>query len=541
MRITRGLALGAAAAFLVLFLVWPVATILGRGLWSDGRPDLAAIGDTLGRPGIPRIIAFTFVQAAVSTVVTVALGLPGAYVLSRYRFRGRALLAAALTVPFVLPTVVVGTAFLALLGPGGPLAALGLVGTLPAILLAHACLNYAVVVRTVGSRWAHLDHHAADAARTLGASRWRTWWRVTLPALRPALVASTMIVFLFSFTSFGVILILGGPRTATIETEIHRVTVQSLDLRTAAVLSIIQMVAVGGAVLAGAALARDAGPAPRWRPRDLDALAVTGSRRFVLAGVLALTAALVGAPLVVLVQRSFATGSGPGLAWYRALGSIGGTGLAETPARALANSLTFAVVATVIAVAVGGAIASGVVARGRPNRTARLLDRAAVLPLGISAVTIGFGYLITLDAPPLALRSSWWIIPIAQALVAIPFVVRTTVPMLRSVDPRLRDAVATLGAPPSRVWRAVDLPALRSALATAAAFAFAISLGEFGATVFIVRPETTTLPVAIFRMLGRPGAANRGTAWAAAAVLMVVTTLAMLAVDRTTTRVRRTR
>jgi thiamine transport system permease protein len=177
-RIARGLALGAAAAFLLLFLLWPVATILGRGLWVDGHPDLAAIGDTLRRPGIPRIIAFTFAQAAISTVVTVALGLPGAYVLSRYRFRGRAILAAALTIPFVLPTVVVGTAFLALLGPGGPLADLGLVGTLPAILLAHACLNYAVVVRTVGTRWAHLDHRAADAARTLGASRWRTWCRV---------------------------------------------------------------------------------------------------------------------------------------------------------------------------------------------------------------------------------------------------------------------------------------------------------------------------------------------------------------------------
>jgi thiamine transport system permease protein len=540
-RIARGLALGAAATFLLLFLLWPVATILGRGLWVDGHPDLAAIGDTLRRPGIPRIIAFTFAQAAISTVVTVALGLPGAYVLSRYRFRGRAILAAALTIPFVLPTVVVGTAFLALLGPGGPLADLGLVGTLPAILLAHACLNYAVVVRTVGTRWAHLDHRAADAARTLGASRWRTWWRVTLPALRPAVVASTVIVFLFSFTSFGVILILGGPGTATIETEIHRVTVQSLDLRTAAVLSIIQMAAVGGAVIAGAALAREGGAAPRWRPRDLDALPVTGARRLVLAAVLVVMAGLVGAPLAVLVQRSIATGTGPGLAWYRALGSIGGTGLAETPTQALVNSLAFAVVATVIAVAVGGAIAIGVVARRGPNRAARLLDRTALLPLGLSAVTIGFGYLITLDTPPFDLRTSWWIIPIAQALVAIPFVVRTTVPMLRSVDPRLRDAAATLGATPARVWRAVDLPALRAALATAAAFAFAVSLGEFGATVFIVRPETTTLPVAIYRMLGRPGAANRGTAWAASVVLMVVTTLAVLAVDRSATRVRRTR
>ena len=541
MRIGRTLALVAVAALLAIFFAWPVATIIGRGLRVDGHLDLAAFGDTLRRPGMPRIVAFTFVQAIVSTIVTLAVGIPGAYVVARYRFRGRGLLAAALTIPFVLPTVVVGTAFLALLGPGGPLAGLGLIGTMPAIVLAHACFNDAVVIRTVGARWAHLDHRATDAARTLGASRWRTWWRVTVPALRPAVVASAVIVFLFSFTSFGVILILGGPRTATIETEIYRVTVQALDLRTAAVLSILQMLAVGAVVLVGSLMARERVDAPRWRPRDHDTLPVVGARRAVLIANLMVMAALIGAPLVVLVRRSFATGAGPGLAWYRGLGEIGGTGLAETPWRALGNSLAFATVATIIAVAAGSVIATGVVARDRSTRLARMLDRAVLAPLGVSAVTVGFGYLITLDTPPFDLRTSWWIIPIAQAVIAIPFVVRTAVPMLRSVDPRLRDATATLGATPARVWRAVDLPALRAALATAAAFAFAISLGEFGATVFIVRPETTTLPVAIYRMLGRPGPANQGTAWAASVLLMLVTTIVVLGIDRTPGRIRRTR
>jgi thiamine transport system permease protein len=535
-RAARGLALAGAAAFLTLAFAWPVATIVGRGLVVDGHLDLAAFADTVHRPGIARILAFTGWQALVSTVVTVAIGLPGAYVVSRYRFRGRALLTAALTVPFVLPTVVVGTAFLVLLGPGGPLASLGLIGTLPAIVLAHACFNYAVVVRTVGTRWAHLDHRAADAARTLGASPWRTWWTVTLPALRPAVVASAVIVFLFSFTSFGVILILGGPRTATIETEIYRATVQSLDLRTAAVLSIVQAVAVGAVVAVGAAVAREHAASPRWRPRGVDTLAVVGSRRAVLGVNLAVMAALIGAPLALLVRRSLATGSGPGLAWYRALRTVGGSGLTESPLAALGHSVAFAATATVIAVAVGTAIAASVVARDGGNRVARLLDRAVLLPLGVSAVTVGFGYLITLDRPPVDLRTSWWIIPIAQAVIAVPFVVRTVAPMLRSVDPRLREAAATLGADPARVWRAVDLPALRAALATAASFAFAISLGEFGATLFIVRPDTTTLPVAIYRLLGRPGPANLGTAMAASVLLMVVTTVAVLAIDRSAGR-----
>ena len=151
---------------------------------------------------------------------------------------------ALVTVPFVLPTVVVGAAFVALLGPGGPLGSLGLDQTVWAILLAHVFFNYAVVLRTVGGLWAHLDPRQEDAARVLGASRWRAFREVTLPALRPALAAATAIVFLFTFTSFGVILVLGGPRYATLETEIYRQTAQLLNLDVAAALTIVQMVAV---------------------------------------------------------------------------------------------------------------------------------------------------------------------------------------------------------------------------------------------------------------------------------------------------------
>ena len=81
------------------------------------------------------------------------------------------------------------------------------------------------------------------------------------------------------------------------------------------------------------------------------------------------------------------------------------------------------------------------------------------------------------------------LVPIAQALVAIPFVVRAVVPVLRAIDPRLREAAAMLGASPARVWREVDLPIVARAALVAAGFAFAISLGEFGATLFIVRPD----------------------------------------------------
>ena len=145
---------------------------------------------------------------------------------------------------------------------------------------------------------------------------------------------------------------------------------------------------------------------------------------------------------------------------------------------------------------------------------------------------LGFGFVIAFDSPPLDFRSSWWLVPVAQALVATPFVIRIVTPALRSIDPRLREVAATLGAPPSRAWREVDLPLVSRAFAAAAGFAFAISLGEFGATVFVARAEQPTLPVAIFRFLGRPGEQNQGMAAALAVVLAAIAVGAALLAER---------
>jgi len=155
-----------------------------------------------------------------------------------------------------------------------------------------------------------------------------------------------------------------------------------------------------------------------------------------------------------------------------------------------------------------------------------------MLPLGASAAMLGFGFLLAFDAPPLDLRGSRAIVPLAQALVALPFVVRALVPAMRRLDPRLGEAAATLGASPSAVRRTIHLPLLGRALTAAAALAFAVSLGEFGATVFLARADAPTLPVAVFRFLGRPGADNVGTAAALCAVLVVLVAGVSLVAER---------
>ncbi len=523
-------------AFFAVFFAYPVSAIVGRGLKTDGVWQFGRIGEVLTRPDILDVLCFTTWQALASTALTLLIALPGAYVFARFDFPGKQVLRAVVTVPFVLPTVVVGTAFLALLGRGGlldELWGLRLDTTVWAILLAHVFFNYAVVVRTVGGLWSQLDPRQEEAARVLGAGRFAAWRRVTLPALAPAVAAAALMVFLFTFTSFGVVQILGGPAYSTLEVEVYRQTAQLLDLPTAAVLTMVQFVAVGAILAVHAVTVRR-----RERALKLVDPAQTSRRPHgpgqwaLLGGVLLTALLLILLPLGVLVERSFDGPGGYGFGYYEALQSAGGSGstFLVPPLEAVGNSLRYAFVATLIALVVGGLAAAALTRRA--GRLVRGFDALLMLPLGVSAVTVGFGFLITLDKPPLDLRTSWILVPLAQALVGVPFVVRTMLPVLRAVDERLREAAAVLGASPLRAWREVDLPLVRRAVLVAAGFAFAVSLGEFGATVFIARPDNPTLPVAVARLLGRSGELNYGQAMALSTILMLVCAVSLLLLER---------
>jgi thiamine transport system permease protein len=555
-----------SAAFLAVFFVWPAATLVVRGFTASGAWDWSGFAELLGKPRTWRLIGRTVGQAAAATAVCAVAAVPIASLLYRRSFRGRGVLRALLTVPFALPSVVVGLAFRALLGQGGPLGFLGIGDGFAAVLLALVFFNVGLMARIVGTFWAGLDPRPEMAARVLGAGPWRALATVTLPALTPALAAGGSLVFLFCATAFAPVLILGGSTYATVETEIYLQTAQLLNLRAAAVLSIVQMAVVAVALwfgaaarrrreralkLTGAAGARVArtpqgrtGAGAGGRP---DGIGGRGRRRRGgrAAGLepaprwavdwpswlaLGLAAGLIGLPLANLVYRSLRTSGGFGFGNYWALGAAR-DGLPYSLAQAAGRSVVIALVAGMMALALGLAVA--VVLSRRPRarwarRAQELFDSALMAPLGVSAVTVGFGFLITLNRAPLNLRTSFWLIPLAQALVALPLVVRTVLPALRAVDPRLRQAAAVLGAPPWRVFAGVDAALARRAAAVAAAYAFAVSVGEFGATSFLARPDTTTLPVAIYKLLGRPGADNLGLALAGAVVLALITALAMV-------------
>ncbi len=531
--------------FLLTFYLLPLVSIIRLA-----AGEAAGMIDAAAWQRIGRALSFTIWQAGLSTILTLLLGLPAAWVFSHFDFPGKSLLRALTTMPFILPTVVAAAGFNALLGPRGWVnlalmdafnlsqSPVQVMNTLGAILLAHVFYNSSVIIRLVGAAWSQLDARLTQAGRVLGASPWRTFWSVTLPLLKPSLLAATLLVFLFVFSSFGVVLMLGGPRYATLEVEIYIQALQMLNLPLAGLLSVIQLGCTlilmeiylrPGKEVDVPLLPRLGGEGAR-RPRSLREWLAVGA-------VLTVLSALVIAPLGALGLRSFVrldpdrgqreeVQNGFTLDYYREIFQNRQQSLFYVPpGRAALNSVLFASATVLVALPLG---LLAVYALNKRSRLNRWLDGLIMLPLGTSAVTLGLGFVVSFsrytDTPLL--------IPIAHSLVALPMIVRTLLPAVSSIPPSLRQAAAVLGASPLQVWAKVDLPILSRAVTVSAVFAFTVSLGEFGATTFLARPDMPTLPVAIFRYLSQPGGLNYGQALAMATILMVLCALSLFLIDK---------
>lgn len=530
--------------FLGVFFFYPLLSIFDLSLRPDGNWDFSGFVEIATSSYHRNTLFFTFWQATLSTILTIALALPGAYVFTRYRFPGKNLLLSLSTLPFVLPTVVVAAAFLALIGPRGILnealislfgleeAPIQLLNTLAIILIVHVFYNYAIALRMITSFWANQSLRMEEAARVLGADSWRLWWRVRLPILRPAILAAAVLVFIFTFTSFGIVLILGGIRFATLEVQIYYQARNIFDLPMAAALSLVQIVVMLLMMVFYTRLQRNIAT-DYQSTQQIARVPRTPAQIAIVAGNLLLMVILLFSPLLALVYRSFVQDRQFTLQAYTSLGqNARDSVLFVPPVQAISNSVQFALMTTVLALILGVLSAYLIAGRGRAAWVGRFFDPIFMLPLATSAVTLGFGFIVALDEPPLDLRASWVLIPIAHTLVAIPFVVRSVLPALRSIPPNVTEAASVLGASPLQVWRRVELPLISRGVVVGATFAFTVSMGEFGASLFVARPDTPTMPLVIFRLLGQPGALNYTQALAMSSLLMLVCAVSFIVIER---------
>jgi thiamine transport system permease protein len=523
--------------FLAIFLVLPIVTIFQEGL-------KAPTSDYGWQQALP-VLWFTTWQAALSTGATLIVGIPGAYIFGRRSFPGKRILRTVTFIPFILPTLVAAAGMEAWLGPNGwmnaVLAWFGWSVTIPfhhtigAILFANIFYNTAIVLRVVGDAWERLDPRWEEAGRILGANRLQIFTRIVLPILMPSILAASLLVFFFDFSSFGVILILGGPAFASMEVEIYQRAVHLLDLRAAAMLVGIQMVCTVALSAASAWLStRAEARLGHQRALQIPKPFQTLLEKVGAAVFLALLSIILILPMVSPFLRSCTIWEVDHWAftakYYFALFvNQRGSAFFVPPVFAFRNSILVGLAAVVISLSMAVPAA---IALARPIRLERWIEPIWMLPLGTSAVVIGLGMLLSFGKIWPALAVSPALLPVAHALIAFPFVLRSLRPAFASISMRMHEAAATLGATRWQIFRFVDIPLVIRAITSAAAFAFAISLGEFGATVLITRPDFPTLPVAIYRFLGQPGGLNYGQAMAVATILSFLCAATVGIMDR---------
>lgn len=519
--------------FLAVVLVAPVLRLLTEGLAPTVDAEPLRWFEVWQDDFLRWRVLWSLVQAAITCVLALLLGLPIAWVLARLDFPGRTLALWLLMLPFVVPTLVAALGVLALWGPrgliGAPLAAAGieLQDTPWLLLYGNLFFNLCVVVRAGVDALEQVSAARLAAARTLGATAWRTFWRVEWPAVLPWLASSLCLVFLYCFAGFGLALVLGGQRYATVEVEIYTLVAHELQLGQASVLAVWMLLLTGGVALAYAALARRLAapgrvtPVPRQRPQGWSQWAL------LLAAASVLLAVCV-APLLAIVGRAL----------HALLLGQGAAVLMQADTwHALWNTVRFSALSLALATALGLLHALGVRGLEAAAQTRRsewgqgalaLLWRAAAfLPFVVSSVTVAFGLLLLYPQASASLA----LLMAAYVLLAYPFVAQALSAALDALPASYAQAAATLGARPLRVFWRVTLPLVMPALRRGMAFAAATALGEFAVTLFLGRPEWATLTTLIYQHLGRPGQANLDAALVLAGLLMLLALGAFTSID----------
>jgi thiamine transport system permease protein len=484
----------APVAFLGLFFVVPVANTLLRYFSFSEFTNILSSWSFRG------VAWFSLWQAVISTIATLAIAVPTTWALSRFTFRGARLARGILTAPFVLPAVVVAAGVLAITDSRG---------IIP-ILWAHVVFNVSVVLRIVGPRWSMVNNRLEHAAAALGARPSRTFTSVVWPQISDAVNSAATLVFIYCFTSFGVIAILGGVSRRTLESEIFTQAVRLGNTSIATALAVLQAIIIGAVLLIARHSSRSLSTSLHVSaPQPLQTKATHRATPMMFV---AIAVVIVASPLLATIYRSLVVNNQFSFSAWRTMFSGSLPALSVSPQLVIITSLVFAFATACICVPLALLVASSAAPRALFS-----------LPLAISAATLGIGLIITFNTSPFAWRSERWFIPVIHAVIALPLVIRALEPAARAIPTSLRNASATLGASPFATWVRVELPLLKPALLRATGLSMAISLGEFGATSFLSRSGSTTLPIAIAQLLGRPGVATQQAGFALAALMVLVT------------------
>ena len=519
-RFYRVMPLPSTMVLLLLFFVPLFFTLSSAFIFEQGFTFSRVIG-VFTDPYTQRIMLFTLLQATLSTLASLLVALPGAYLIATYSFRGKRLILALSAIPFVIPSILVVLGFVIFFGNNGFLnrilmalfhleePPLSILYSFPAIILAHTFYNFPIIMSLVSSYWEHMDGNCETASYTLGATKAKTFFLITLPRLLPAIISAASLVFLFCFNSFAIILVLGGgPQYTTMEVEIYRQARMLGQSGSAAALSLFSIVVTSLLLLWYNRTQKKLAQSETYRSNNR----LTEKRPTTIVGKLLALVYTVASflfilgPIASVVVRSFMASSSRSsaesfsLKWYRQLLSLErATGHMNSALQALSNSLIIALLVALCTVPLALTLSLAI---RKKEKKGSALELFGMLPMTVSSVIIGLGYYLISSRVRGGVLTSYSLVVLAHMVIAIPFVLRTILPEYRKIPNSYTHSSLTLGAGPLRTFLHIELPLLRGAMLTGGIFAFALSMGEFNATLTLANSSIVTLPIIMYRLIG---------------------------------------
>ena len=505
---------------MILLFVIPVSIVLIEAFrYPEGTFTLQNIGDVITDGYSWRIAWFTFLQAAVSTLGALLVGLPGAYMLSHYQFRGKRLLQSISQIPFVLPSILVVLGFVIFFGNSGILnkafqqlfdlkePPLHILYSFKAIILAHTFYNFPIALSLISSFWEQLNHRQEYAAKTLGAKPFMVFWTITFPRLLPAISAAASMIFLFCFSSFSIILVLGGgPKFTTLEVQIYQLARVRFDIQHAASFAIFSLFISAGILFLYIRSQHWLQLAQKEVSYAAEAKRPSRSMTFFILLYGIAVCLLIIAPLLSIIFQSFQapifrTGKTIyTLRWYRELFGLSTTSAFFHGAQsAIFTSLSIACIVTFITIPLALSLSTIIINLKRMYSTT--VETLLMLPMAISPVIIGLGYSII--ASRMNVEHITYVLIIgAHVVITLPFMLRAILPTYRAIHTAYAPAALLLGAKPFRTFIDIQLPMLSSSITSGAIFVFAISMGEMHATLLLSNSKVVTIPILLYRLIG---------------------------------------
>ncbi|UYP45233.1 hypothetical protein NEF87_001518 [Candidatus Lokiarchaeum ossiferum] len=520
----------AIGSFLLAFFYIPLSKIMRYAFVKDQTFSFSEFSEIFTSSLNLSAISFSIFQALLSSLICFLLGFPISFFMAKYTFPGKKLLLNIMTVPFVLPSIVVLLGFIVVYGENGWINTLWniitendfplikLFGSFQGILLAHVFYNISVVIRMLIPAWENIDYEQIEIARSLGANRFVCFFKIILPQIFNYILSSFLLIFTYCFNSFAIVLYLGEARFQTIEVRVYRLMTSSFDFSGGASLALLQLLINSLVIILYLFFEKKTRQMARGKNISFSKIAIQFSRKhwknnlflalFIIHVILVALFSIL--PILAVIIASFIPfKSGISIFWgYGQLFSFSPNSLLGTsPMRIILNTFWFASLTMIATLFFSLMIVFLLRNRYQKinnfqvSRADSLISFLIIIPMATSSITLAIGLFLQFQTSILFAGSVWIIIILAHVLISIPFTTRSILASYNRIDLDLLNIAATLGSSRIQIFRKIELPLIKNGLIVGAIFSFAISLGEFGATNFLARSEYGTLSIGISKLL----------------------------------------